>query len=393
MPVPHGCAFRLETVNQFGTPITTTAPGSQFALRAYVQDVTPAADGVFAAYLDVLYDVQLVGIDGTISYGEKYPNQQSGNTSIPGLIDEAGAFDGLSPLGGGELLLFSVPMVANSEGTAVFSGDPADQLPAHDVLLFNVGTPVPSDEIDYGTTTLQIVAGEAPVAVDDEYETDEDVTLVVDAENGVLANDTDADSEILFAILVSQPGHGAVDLSADGSFTYVPAANFFGTDTFTYRASDGAQTSNVATVTIVVNPLADAPVAVDDFYQMEDMGTLEVDAENGVLANDIEVDGETLSAVLVAGPENGVVELNADGSFSYTPIEGFIGRDTFTYFAVANDLESNVATVTIDVGDLAPSTNRRLRVFGYGQRRRARQRRSPLRWRSHYAAWDGPVWR
>ncbi len=351
---------RLEAINELGNVITTIAPGSPFTLRAFVQDVTPAQAGVFAAYLDVMYDSQLVGVDGQISYGESYPNQQSGNTTVAGLIDEVGAFDGLSPLGGDELLLFSVPMTATESGTAVFTSDPADQLPAHDVLLFNVSTPVPTDQIDYGTFTMQIVAGDPPVAVDDEYQTDEDVTLQVDAQNGLLANDSDPDSETLFAILVSQPDHGSVDLASDGSFAYVPAANFFGTDTFTYRASDGSQTSNLATVTIIVNPIVDVPVAIDDFYQMEDMGMLQVDAENGVLANDIEVDGETLSAVLVTGPENGSVELNADGSFSYTPAEDFVGRDTFTYLATANELESNVATVTIDVGDLAPST-----IVGY----------------------------
>ena len=106
-----------------------------------------------------------------------------------------------------------------------------------------------------------------------------------------------------------------------------------------------------------------------------------------MLANDIDVDGRTLTAVLVAGPENGTVPLNEDGSFSYTPVEGFVGRDTFTYLAVANGSESNIATVTIDVGDLAPEHDCRLRVFRYGQRWTIGQCRTSLWRRSNHASW------
>jgi VCBS repeat-containing protein len=358
---PSEVRIRLETTDLAGTPISAIGPGGEFLLKGYVQDVSALPrDGVWAAYLDVLYDQALVGVNGAITYGPSYPNQQTGNTSIPGLVDEVGAFDGLSPLGDGELLLFSVPMVANAAGLAVFQGDPADQLPAHDVLLFNVNQPVPPDDVDYGSVELNIVAGEPPVAVDDDYATDEDVALTVDVENGVLANDSDPDSEVLTAVLATGPSHGTLTLNPNGSFNYDPDDNFFGTDTFTYRASDGAQSSDPATVTITVNPLEDAPIAVDDFYQMEDIGSLVIDAENGVLANDIEVDGDPMSAVLVTGPANGTIVLNAAGSFTYTPDEGFFGRETFTYRAIANQVESNIATVTIDVGDLSPSS-----ILGY----------------------------
>jgi VCBS repeat-containing protein len=354
---PSRVKIRLETANLANQAISSIGPGGEFLLKAYVEDVSAVPrDGVFAAYLDVMYDDTLVSVSGAIVYGEKYPNQPSGNTSVPGLIDEVGAFDGTKFLGAGEFLLFSIPMTADAEGVAVFTGDPADQRPAHDVLLFGTSQAVPPDEVDYGTVELEIEAGEAPVAVDDDYETDEDTPLSVSAQDGVLANDTDVDSETLFATLVSQPLHGSVTLDPDGSFDYVPAANFFGTDTFTYRASDGAQTSNLATVSITVNPVEDAPVAVDDTYLVEDLGSLVVDAQNGVLSNDIEVDGEPMTAMLVADVQNGTLQLNADGSFTYTPDDGFVGRDTFTYKAIANDVASNVAEVTIDVGNLAPST-------------------------------------
>ena len=79
---------------------------------------------------------------------------------------------------------------------------------------------------------------------------------------GVLNNDFDANGDAITAVLVSSPtSASSFTLNADGSFTYVPAADFFGTDTFTYRASDGTSTSNLAMVTITVNAVNDAPTA------------------------------------------------------------------------------------------------------------------------------------
>src|SRR5206468_4196104 len=71
---------------------------------------------------------------------------------------------------------------------------------------------------------------------------------------GVLSNDTDPEHQALTAILVSGPAHGTLTLNADGSFAYTPAPNFNGVDSFSYRANDGSLNSNVATVTLTVNP-------------------------------------------------------------------------------------------------------------------------------------------
>jgi VCBS repeat-containing protein len=96
------------------------------------------------------------------------------------------------------------------------------------------------------------------VAADDTYAVDEDRTLTVGAGAGVLANDSGPAGSTLTAALVQDANHGTVQLNSDGSFTYVPAENFFGTDTFTYSASDGQSVSNEATVTITVNSILDA---------------------------------------------------------------------------------------------------------------------------------------
>lgn len=349
--------FRLGVTSLDGTAVTSLAPGAGFLLSAFVQDVSDIPrDGVFAAYLDVLYSANLVAVDGPITYGESYPNQQTGSTSLLGLIDEVGAFDGLKPLGEAERLVFTVPMKAVAPGTAQFVGDAADDLPAHDVLLFNVGTPVPTSEISYGETTLLIVAGDPPTAVDDAYATDEDAELNVTVANGVLANDTDPNGKPLTAELVTGPSSGNLVLRPDGSFDFLPAANFTGNVAFTYRATNGTQSSAPATVTITVRPVDDAPIAVNDSYVIQTTGTLVVNAANGVLVNDLDREGNILTAILESGPtQGGTLDFRADGSFTYTPVAGFVGVDTFTYRASANGLTSNVATVSIAVGDLNPS--------------------------------------
>jgi VCBS repeat-containing protein len=171
--------------------------------------------------------------------------------------------------------------------------------------------------------------------------------LVVDAASGVLANDTDADGDPLTAALVSGPANGTLVLNADGSFSYTPSADFSGSDSFTYTASDGTLTTDPITVTITVDPVNDAPIAVADEYTVAENETLDV-ALPGVLANDTDADGDVLAATLVSGPANGTLTLNSDGSFSYTPNMGFDGTDSFTYTA-GDGVATSEATVTITV--------------------------------------------
>jgi VCBS repeat-containing protein len=149
-------------------------------------------------------------------------------------------------------------------------------------------------------------------------------------------------------VLDGGPANGTLTLNADGSFSYTPDADFNGTDSFTYHANDGTVNSNVATVSITVNPVNDAPVAANDAYTTDE-GTILTVAAPGVLGNDSDVDGDPLTAVLNTSPSNGSLTLNSNGSFSYTPAPGFFGTDSFTYRANDGQADSNLATVTITV--------------------------------------------
>src|SRR2546428_11119066 len=146
----------------------------------------------------------------------------------------------------------------------------------------------------------------APVAANDSYSTNEDTALTV-AAPGVLGNDSN--SATLTAVLVAGPSHGTLALNANGSFSYTPAANFNGTDGFTYKANNGTADSNVATVTITVNAVNDAPLALADAYTATEDQPLIV-AAPGVLGNDTDVEGGTLTAGLVNGPAHGTLALS-----------------------------------------------------------------------------------
>jgi len=201
---------------------------------------------------------------------------------------------------------------------------------------------------DLATVTITVTAvNDAPVATNDAYSTNEDTPLTVPAP-GVLDNDTDPDGNPLTAWVESGTSHGTLTLDANGAFTYAPAADFNGTDTFTYRANDGTLDSDLATVTITVTAINDAPVATNDAYTTDEDTALTV-AAPGVLGNDSDLDSSTLTAALVTGPVHGTLTLNANGSFTYTPAANFNGTDSLTYHASDGSLTSDPATVTITV--------------------------------------------
>lgn len=197
------------------------------------------------------------------------------------------------------------------------------------------------------TVTLTVVnttGNSPPVTVADSYNATEDTTLNVPAATGVLANDTDPDADLFTAVILAQATKGTVTLNSDGSFSYVPNLNANGTDTFTYRANDGAY-SQPATVTITIAAVNDAPVATNESYGGDPGATMTISAAAGVLVNDTDVDGNALTAVVVTLPTSGTLTLNANGGFTYVP--NVTGTYTFTYRASDGALTSNLATVTL----------------------------------------------
>ena len=169
----------------------------------------------------------------------------------------------------------------------------------------------------------------------------------------VLTNDSDPEGDLLsFASYDdSTIANGSLTSNCGGSFTYVPATHFAGTDTFSYTASDGNGNTAAAVATITVTAVPDPPAAADDSYVTPQSVAL-VQLAPGVLSNDSDSGGGALvvDTAPVVAPANGSLSLAADGSFTYTPTLGFTGSDTFTYrvTSVATGLSATgVVTITV----------------------------------------------
>jgi len=136
-----------------------------------------------------------------------------------------------------------------------------------------------------------------------------------------------------------------------------PAANQFGMTIITVTVSDADGGSASDAFTLTVTAVNDLPVASDDSYGTGEDTALIVPAP-GVLTNDTDADSEPLTAIWVSGPSHGTLVLSVNGSFTYTPSLDYDGPDSFTYKAKDSLVESNVATVAINVhtGNDAPIT-------------------------------------
>ena len=216
-------------------------------------------------------------------------------------------------------------------------------------------TPIPASDPRYPTyfgcgvvdADGAVLAGgpppnRAPVAGDDSAVSAEDGSVTVP----VLANDTDPDGDAVAIGSVGDPPHGAASLDASGqAVVYTPDPNFNGTDSFTYTVSDGNGGTDGATVGVTVTPINDPPVAVDDTVAAAEDMPSSVD----VVANDTDIDGDTLAVAAVGDPAHGSAVVGSDGSVVYTPEAGYSGSDAFDY-TVSDGLGGDTGSVSVTVG-------------------------------------------
>ncbi len=169
-----------------------------------------------------------------------------------------------------------------------------------------------------------------PVAIDDSSVTPEDTAVTV----SVLNNDTDPDLNIdpSSVTVATAPSHGVVSVHIDGTVTYKPNVNFYGSDLFTYNVCDlGTPVyCDKADVAIAVTPINDAPVASDDHASTNEATAVAIT----VTSNDTDVEGpvDATTVTVTIAPVNGAIAVDGmTGVVTYTPIAGFRGTDTFTY--------------------------------------------------------------
>ena len=202
-----------------------------------------------------------------------------------------------------------------------------------------------------GTVTVTVnPVNDAPVASDVSGATQEDQPVQI----SFLASDVDS-VDLTFEV-VTGPTNGSVGPINNGTISYTPNPNFNGSDSFTFKANDGLVDSNVATVTVTVAPVNDAPVAIDDVIST----TEETPIAFAVSANDSDVDGDTLTITAVSQATNGSVVITDGGvTVTYTPVLNFFGSDSFSYDVNDGNGGTDTATVNITVTNVqdAPAAN------------------------------------
>ncbi len=178
---------------------------------------------------------------------------------------------------------------------------------------------------------------DAPVANNQSLTTDEDTPL------GITLSGSDIELDPLTFQIVNGPSHGTLSGTAP-NLVYTPSSNYNGSDSFTFVAHDGVANSLPATISLVVNPVNDAPVAVDDAASTPQDTPVLI----SLLENDSDVDGPALSIQSLSTPAHGTLVNHGDGTVTYTPAAGYIGPDTFNYVVTDGEF-SDSATVTVDV--------------------------------------------
>jgi hypothetical protein len=190
-----------------------------------------------------------------------------------------------------------------------------------------------------------------PIAADDHFSTLEDIPLLsITATN----NDSLLDDATIISFDSSSLQGGTVTQAGDGSFSYTPKSNYYGTDSFTYTIKDTDGQTDTATVHITVIPVNDGPpIATDDYFStLEDTPLIAINATN----NDTLLDNANIIRFDTNSAQGGTITQASDGTFSYTPKANYNGLDSFTYTIKDSDGQTDTATINISVTPVSDGT-------------------------------------
>ena len=344
------------------------------ALLVYDRALTDAERQEVEAFLSAKYtvisqDTVPVAIDDTAT------TDQDTNVLIDVLAND-------TDVDGDPFSITSVGTAAN--GTVTIDDNGTPDIPEDDRILYaplagyfgtdQFGYTITGDEgSSTATVTIDVIttADTLPEANGDTATTNEDTSIVID----VMANDSDLDGDPFSITSITTPSNGAAVIDDNGTVSdptddrilYTPAPDFFGVDSFDYTIT-GDEGSATASVTVTVNDVPDtAPVASDDITQT----TRDTAVLINVAANDSDADGDPFSITSVGSPANGTAIVDDNGTpgdttddqVLYTPDQGFLGTDTFTY-TITGDEGSDSASVTVNVNE-PPTTAGPLALDGF----------------------------
>lgn len=327
-----------ETIN-----LTLSAPGPA-SINNYLINQQGDANGLLgttaAATLTIFDNDEPPGNPPTIS---DVPNQTIDEDTSTGAVGFT-VGDVETPVADLNVTVASSNTALTPSGSLVLGGSGASRTltitPAPNAFGTATITLTVTDGAGQTTTDTFVLTvnsvNDAPVA------NGQSITLNEDTPTVVTLTGTDVEGSPLTYTIVSGPTNGTLT-GTGAARTYTPNANFSGPDSFTFRVNDGTNDSAVATVSITVAPVNDAPAAGADAFAVSAGNVV----RGNVLLNDADVEGAALTASVVANPTAGALTLNADGTFTYTPGATFAGTDSFTYRASDGTAQSAVTTVTV----------------------------------------------
>ena len=261
----------------------------------------------------------------------------------------------------GDQTVSAAPFVPSSVG---LNYTPAENYFGPDSFQFKVNDGAVESE-EQGTIGISVAPiNNVPVAVGDAYGVNEDGSLTRDATGGVLANDSDVEDELLTVTLVDDVSNGTLSLSADGAFTYTPNPDFFGAETFSYRAGDSeGEQSDLTTVTVEVAAVNDSPTInpiPDNPTNPE--GILHIAGEQTVQFSGVTIGAANEAQALTVTAASSNTSVIADPVVEYTsPAETGILR--FTPVLHGLDTSEGTIAVTVTVQDDGDGQNAASETF------------------------------
>ncbi|MBI5507982.1 MAG: tandem-95 repeat protein, partial [Deltaproteobacteria bacterium] len=313
---------RGAAVTRAGATITYTPPPELFGADTFEYTIS---DGVLSATATVTVTVAPQD-DVPAADDENATVDEDGVVVIDVLAGDTGLGDGL-----GAVVIATPP----ASGSAVVQADhqirytPSADFNGSDAFTYTVSDADSPPDTDVGAVNITVSeVNDVPLAANDAASTTEDAFVDVD----VLANDTGFGDEGLSAATVTidlAPRRGSALVQSDlQTVRYTPAADFNGTDSFSYHATDGnGDDSSGVLVTVTVAAQDDVPAADDENAIVDEDGVVVID----VLAGDTGL-GDGLGAVVIATPPaSGSAVVQADHQIRYTPSADFNGSDAFTY--------------------------------------------------------------
>lgn len=342
----------LSIVDINGNPLTSVNVGDTFKVQFTAQDIRGfTATGVFSAFADLMFDPNVIQpiANSPIQHIAPFTNGQTGSVGN-GVIDELGSFSTQTIGNNGD-----IEVIAEVTFEAIAAGDAGLMLDApdatgSDITVFALQAELSLDKVEFRSTEFSVAA---------DFELNDDI-FGFDEDPGqqtldVLDNDVVGAANIQITQVSSPSAGGQVTIASDGqTLLYQPAADFNGSETFTYTVENSVGVSQTATVTIQVTAVNDPPVANADSFSVAAGST---NNTLDVLNNDQTVDsGETLLITGVsAGSAGGSITIGSGGqNLVYTPSSSFSGTETFTYTLSDGSGSTVTGNVAVAVGSDNP---------------------------------------